>query len=525
MTSANGAPPPPPPPPPPSPLAEFDPDLIHRVLLTDPEDYPALTLHGEEEDDDDRAAASQAYDEEFLLDFGPGQLQRSDDEALQLPGTGDAPAATLRFGLGWVVLRLRSPGAAGSEEGSGGGGGGGGGGRRRPSLEQLRFLVLKLHSDLRDLISDRTDMHHLHGMLSDSDVREMDLPPPDPTNPDDDFDADLLAAAVPRLLRAARVLEMLEAEERAPTTAAWAVVAAEALRKCGPGSPLPRPPLPLGMADAAVLVVSSTQYLLLKAYYALENLGLGNDSLATDLAPLIALHGPDYERADFERKFGPIDFGGQGRGGGAAVPAMRGFVGVMTPITRLWVEQTVQQYCCLGCSRKEAEVRRAELRASKERRVTALQTRGWAELARFQPYFYVVPEVLHRDVKSLRDMTALMLMASLGSQLARYACKMAGVGDMVLWSESSSTADIAECREGLVAACKPFATEEALKRGLPRLSREVVRLARGEHGSSGVQSSNPGVISLGTAVHPQSDKPLAIAHDVPLLPLIPPQQY
>ena len=360
-------------------------------------------------------------------------------------------------------------------------------------------------------------------MLSDSDVREMDLPPPDLTNPDDDFDADLLAAAVPRLLRAARVLEMLEAEERAPTTAAWAVVAAEALRKCGPGSPRPRPPLPLGMADAAVLVVSSTQYLLLKAYYALENLGLRKDSLATDLAPLIALHGPDYERADFERKFGPIDFGGQGRGGGAAVPAMRGFVGVMTPITRLWVEQTVQQYCCLGCSRKEAEVRKAELRASKELRVTVLQTRGWA--AGLDPRSQFVPEVLHRDAKCLRDMTSLMVMSNQGSLLTRYACKMAGVGDMVLWSESSSTADIAECREGLVAACKPAATEEALKRGLPRVSREVVRLARGEHGSSGVQSSNPGVISLGTAVHPQSDKPLAIAHDVPLLPLIPPQQY
>ena len=522
MTSANGAPPPPPPPP--SPLAEFDPDLIHRVLLTDPEDYPALTLHGEEEDDDDRAAASQAYDEEFLLDFGHG-----DDEALQLPGTGERKysdalgAATLRLIYGGMVLRLRSPGAAGSEEGSGGGGGGGGG-RRRPSLEQLRFLVLKLHSNLRDLISDRTDLHHLHGMLSDSDVREMDLPPPDLTNPDDDFDADLLAAAVPRLLRAARVLEMLEAEERAPTTAAWAVVAAEALRKCGPGSPRPRPPLPLGMADAAVLVVSSTQYLLLKAYYALEN--LGNDRLATVLAPLIALHGPDYERADFERKFGPIDFGGQGRGGGAAVPAMRWFVGVMTPITRLWVERTVQKWC-MGCSRKEAEVRRAELRASKELRVTALQTRGWAGLALFQlgSDRDVVPEVLHRDVKSLRDMTALIISSLQGSALARYACKMAGVGDMVLWSESSSTADIAECREGLVAACKPAATEEALKRGLPRVSREVVRLARGEHGSSGVQSSNPGVISLGTAVHPQSDTPLAIAHDVPLLPLIPPQQY
>ena len=344
-------------------------------------------------------------------------------------------------------------------------------------------------------------------MLSDSDVREMDLPPPDPTNPDDDFDADLLAAAVPRLLRAARVLEMLEAEERVPTTAAWAVVAAEALRKCGPGSPRPRPPLPLGMADAAVLVVSSTEYLLLKATYALEN--LGNYSLATVLAPLIALHGPYYERADFERKFGPIDFGGQGRGRGAAVPAMRWFIGVMTPITRLWVEQTVQQWC-MGCSRKEAEVRKAELRASKERRVTALQTMGWA--AGLDPRSQFVPEVLHRDAKCLRDMTSLMVMSNQGSLLTRYACKMAGVGDMVLWSESSSTADIAECREGLVAVFKQATTDEALKRGL---SREVVRLARGEHGSSGVQSSNPGVISLGTAVHPQSDKPLAIAHRCP----------
>ena len=115
-----------------------------------------------------------------------------------------------------------------------------------------------------------------------------------------------------------------------------------------------------------------------------------------------------------------------------------------------------------------------------------------------------------------------MVMSNQGSLLTRYACKMPGVGDMVLWSESSSTADIAECREGLVAVFKQATTDEALKRGL---SREVVRLARGEHGSSGVQSSNPGVISLGTAVHPQSDKPLAIAHDVPLLPLIPPQQY
>lgn len=417
-------------------MSNFDPGLIHRVLLTEPSDYSNLTMSGQP-----RLDRTPAFDANFLYDngftdtttptLGEGVDGNEPNVSSQISRTmkkafHDALVASLLH----AATQAEGAREEGPEQDS-----------PPPNTSDLSAIIIDLREKMRQMIPNRTD---LHGTLSDEEVKSIQL-----------GGRDVLSAYLPHLIRSAEALIQLESEDRSVTTRQWLEMASSAV------AAVPSPPaLPLDIPSPEIFVVSSLSYLHLKAD--LCGSDIANYHLSTVLAPQIALHGPEYERFVFQQRFGP--FGEEGT----------------APITRQWIERTIQE---CGMSREE-------LRSSEERRVTALQTSGWVNLILFQTRgevdneeeeggsgadsdginpegegtgeqepqqqpqpqpFILVPEVLLSDVANLRSIRSTTRMSVIGSALALHACTVAGVGDAVLRREPS-TSEINQCRDDLIEA-------------------------------------------------------------------------
>ena len=447
-------------------MSNFDPALIHRVLLTDPSDYANLTMSGQP-----RLDRTPAFDANFLYDNG---FTDTTPPTLGEGGDGSEPTVSSQISrtmkkafhdaLVASLLQAATQSEGAREEG--------------PDAEQnsppsntctsdLSAIIIDLHKKMRQMIPNRTD---LHGTLSDEEVQNIQL-----------GGRDVLSAYLPHLIRSAEALVQLESEDRSVTTRQWLEMASSAV------AALSSPPvLPLDIPSPEIFVVSSLSYLHLKAD--LCGSDIADYHLSTVLAPQIALHGPEYERFVFQQRFGP--FGEEGT----------------APITRQWIERTIQE---CGMSREE-------LRASEERRVTALQTSGWVNLILFQTRgevsneeeeggsgadsggidaeeegtgehepqqqqqqpqpFILVPEILQSDVANLRSIRSTTRMSVIGSALALHACTVAGVGDAVLRREPS-TAEINQCRDDLIEAMsgRDVSSQQAFEEDI---SSAVIALAR-----------------------------------------------
>ena len=408
-------------------MSNFDPTLIHRVLLTDPTDFRSLTMKVQP-----RLDATPAFDATFLYENGftdTGDVDQQ-DMAVQISRTMKKAFHDA------LVASLRQAAAAQTEEEQD---------TTQPSTRNtadLSALIIELHEKMRQMIPNRTD---LHGILSDEEVRSIELSGGD----------SVITAYLPHLIASAEALIQLESEDRSTTTRQWLEMASNVVQQW----PSTSSELPLDIASPEVFVVSSLSYLHLKADLCASD--VADYHLSTVLAPQIALHGPEYERFIFQQRLGPFEEEGT------------------APITRQWIERTIEE-CAMS---------KEDLRSSEERRVTALQTSGWVNLILFQtrgevsneedtdangdnsdgadaevradeqqpeqqqqqqPFIHV-PEILQFDVASLRSIRSTTRMSVIGSALALHACTVAGVGDAVL-RRDPSTEEINRCRHNLIEA-------------------------------------------------------------------------
>jgi len=435
-------------------MSNFEPSLVHRVLLADPSDYPNLTMSGRP-----RLDRTPVFDAKFLYEngftdtpppTGEGGDGNNDDVSLQISRTmkkafHDALVASLLH----VAATQRGDREDDEEQDT------------PPSnTPDLSALVIELHEKMRQMIPNRTD---LHGMLRDEDVKSIQL----------GGDRDVLSAYLQHLIRSAEALLQLESEDRSVTTQQWLEMAS------GVVVALPSPStLPLDITSPEVFVVSSLSYLHLKADLCASDIA---DYQLSTVAPQIALHGTEYERSVFQQRFSQFE------------------EEHAAPITRQWIERTIQE---CGMSREE-------LRSSEERRVTALQTSGWVNLILFQtrggvtneedsgasgdsdginvdegtdeqqpqlePFIHV-PEILQLDIANLRSIRSTTRMSVIGSALALHACTVAGVGDAVLRREPSSP-EINQCRDDLIEAMsgRDVSSQQAFEEDI---TSTVIALAR-----------------------------------------------
>lgn len=120
------------------PSAAVDPRLVHRVLLTDPVDFPSLTMSGRP-----RMTTTQTY-----TDFSD-TLQESRTSTINSSGIHLVDMQTLVRGAARDVLYQRV--------------------QTNQSLEPAKEVLLELHNKVRQLIPSRKD---LHSLLKDEDVRQ-----------------------------------------------------------------------------------------------------------------------------------------------------------------------------------------------------------------------------------------------------------------------------------------------------------------------------------------------------------------
>ena len=221
-------------------MSNFDPGLIHRVLLTEPSDYSNLTMSGQP-----RLDRTPAFDANFLYDngfadtttptLGEGVDGNEPNVSSQISRTmkkafHDALVASL------LQAATRAEGAReeGPEQDS-----------PPPNTSDLSAIIIDLHEKMRQMIPNRTD---LHGTLSDEEVKSIQL-----------GGRDVLSAYLPHLIRSAEALIQLESEDRSVTTRQWLEMASSAVAAVS--SP---PALPLDIPSPEIFVVSSLSYLHLK---------------------------------------------------------------------------------------------------------------------------------------------------------------------------------------------------------------------------------------------------------------------
>ena len=425
-------------------MSNFEPTLIHRVLLTDSNEYSSLTMSGQP-----RLDVTPAFDAKFLYENGFTDTRPS---STREDGNNGEPDMSVQISRTMkrafhdaLVASLRQAAAQPEEDEEG---------QEEEQDTQaparnaadLSALIIELHEKMRQMIPNRTD---LHGKLSDEKVGRIELSGSD----------SVVSAYIPHLIASAEALIQLESEDRSITTRQWLKLASHVVQQWPSTSALPP-----DIASPEVFVVSSLSYLHLKADLCASD--IADYHLSTVLAPQIALHGPEYERFLFQQRFGPFDEEGT------------------APITRQWIERVIQ----------ECGISLEELRSSEERRITALQTSGWVNLILFQtrgevsneeeeanangnrsggataeeepdeqqpepepekesesePFIHV-PEILQFDVANLRSIRSTTRMSVIGSALALHACTVAGVGDAVL-RRDPSTAEINQCRDDLIEA-------------------------------------------------------------------------
>lgn len=233
---------------PPPPLPEkLDPELVHRVLLTDPSDYAELTM-----------APARLVETPSFADFSQTlhvrQTATDHDQEVRAVDAATLVAHALKGAYrDQMVERMIG----------------------ESTLEPIKNLLIELHASIRQLIPSRADLHQ---RLSDHEVR----------------DAASLQVVAQQVLEAGQALEQLESEARVVSTQEWRQQARARLSQ-GQTS--------LEM-ESASFFVTSILYLLFKTELCQSD--KADFFVAHVWAQQIATKGVELERQAFEETFGGL---------------------------------------------------------------------------------------------------------------------------------------------------------------------------------------------------------------------------
>jgi len=367
-------------------MSNFDLELTHRVLLTDPIDFPDLTMSGKP-----RVKKTPSFQDHVRsVGFSP---ENSPPQTLE-----DQISQTMRRAFHDMAIQSLSSNDCGP----------------------FQQFILELHGEIRALIPRRTDLHNI---LSDEKVRNLKCPAPDDDNDNSGTKSKHLELIVqtylPHIVKAATSLAQLESEDRSQTTLHWVEDARKVLDSFTGDIP---PNYCDGMEPLPYLVCSVT-YLQTKAQ--LCQADVADFHLSRTLAPRIQALGVPYERNVFQKRFELVD-----SDGGMAIGDVKA-VAEKLPVTWGWVKGMVQKN----------ESLLGDLRQSEETRVKLVQAVGWVDSILFlrsgetngdEPVH--IPEVLVLDVDNIRSIRDATRVAVTGSALALHASTFGGGGNDTLAS-------------------------------------------------------------------------------------------
>ena len=407
-------------------MSNFDPELVHRVLLTEPADFHLLTASGSP-----RESRTPTY-EDFVRESA---FVSSLTDERSISGSGGAVIVDdMASRMSRTMKRVFHDNIISALENDG-------------NFDPLRGVVLDLHSALRSLVPNRSD---LHGMLSDEDVWSVGT--------EGEVEAGL-RSMIPLLVGSAEALSRLESEDRSQTTVELVRLIRASFSDGGGAAGAANPPLvPLGLSLSS-FVVSVVTYLYYKA--GMCQTDVADFKLANILAPRIKAEGVEYERSNFQVRYGKFNDIGT------------------APVTRDWICGIIDR----------CDDTTEDLRSFEERRAEAVQTIGWVDAILFHeaggvggmsgPSSIAVPEVLAIDIINVRRIRDVTRLSVAGSALALHACTVSGAGDAVLRTggPSSMMDNVEQCRVRLVKAMDERVTRSR-EQYEAHVSGAVVKLAR-----------------------------------------------
>lgn len=274
-------------------------------------------------------------------------------------------------------------------------------------------LLLTLHRQVRELIPSRAD---LHGWLDDEKVQHQTKSV-----------ADVLECAI----EAGNALQRLESEARSVTTRTWMQTATDELyerreAKAGAGENSN------SESSFVSFTVTSILYLMFKSE--LCQLDKQDFYLSSVWAPQIHARGIELERKAFEKRHPGGCFVDGADDSSDAVAAR-------LPSTNEWIEQLVK------LEQRQDTSLRLLLQSSSERKRLVFD--GWIRTIIFRrqqqedaddvPEPLTLPEIWELDIDRIQSIRQITRVATAGSALALYACQTAGRSSIIL--EESNIVD------------------------------------------------------------------------------------
>lgn len=226
---------------------KLDAELIHRVLLTDQENFSSLRFSSVLPEGNETPTFRQFQLSLEVKNEGEGEGETDADEESSPANTTAVVANFMKAAFRDLVVERANSG----------------------TLQPVTDLCLELHRSIRQLIPSRMD---LHTMLDDSSVAGVES----------------LQELVPLLIQAANAIEQLEAPVRSETTRSWISEASHT------------DPSDLSLD----FIVNSIMYLLFKAE--LCDSDKRDFYLSTVWAPMIHERGVQLTQDAFERDYGSL---------------------------------------------------------------------------------------------------------------------------------------------------------------------------------------------------------------------------
>lgn len=345
---------------------DLDPQLVHRILMTDPHDFESLMMMTQDDNEQTTNFSIVAFEEfqEKVINNNSRSTNGTGTSNNERSGASDGPQFVMKRAYHDHLMKK-------VEE--------------IDDLTPVFQLLLELHTSIRALVPNRSD---LHSILNDK--REVPF-------------TEEVVEVLPWIIEAGEALCHLESEASSETTRDWISKAKE---KIGDNSMS-------NIGKITSFVIVSILYLLDKAEHCDKE--KKQFYVSHVLAPKLLTSGEGFsiERKRLHERFGSNP-----------------------PITAAWISSLIKD------ESEFADTEEDELRANSMARRHLLQ-KGWIHTILFQKDRQTtVPEIFFLDVSSLSSIRSTTRTAAAGSALALHACRAAKRNPDVLLHDETNGAPL-----------------------------------------------------------------------------------
>ena len=372
-------------------MSSFSIELIHRVLLTEKENFMDLTVSGMPRED------APSF-EEFVDRF---QFRTSSSTPWN--NVVDVLSITMKKAFHDMVMEAMI---------------------HQNNYEPLNQMMTELHDAIRSLIPNRTDLH-IHTILSNNNNNNV-------TN--------TINLYLQHLLMIGNTLSQLESPDRLQSTHDWMHLLSQEVTS---SSVLQSKCQVMSGMTYATLLVGSTAYLHTKTELCQSD--VLNFKLGHLYAPRIHSLGIEHERRMFEKQFGSLQTINPQND---IIPNTRKWIHRI-----LQNHVTSSSSVDNNNNNSSSGISLSSLRKDPNSRIHLLQTYGWIDQILFSSNQYLLPEIFYLDGNAIQTIREVTRESVVGSALALHAASFHTNTQQILQQETLPP-ELEKCQTRLVHAMK-----------------------------------------------------------------------